>query len=228
MIVRCLLALLTVAVAAQEAPVPTHLRVKATFTRPGKDGKPEVYAQPSVVTVDGKTAKIVVGNADEGLEFIVTPKVANGAITLELKAEHWSGGVLPETLPPPTDPKVPATKPALAKSALPRFHGVLTADQLFSIEDATGVRKWLPLGRKVDGWTLRTYDPKREALTITRLGESRELGLHQPVITDEVRSNARVFSSDTSVTLLPGKPVIGGMANGYQFTVEADILDLSK
>jgi len=41
-------------VCAQEAPVPTHLKVKATFTRTGKDGKPEVLAQPSVITVDGK------------------------------------------------------------------------------------------------------------------------------------------------------------------------------
>lgn len=224
---RLLLALLALAVGAQEAPVPTHLRVKATFTRPGPDGKPEVFAQPSVVTVDGKTAKIVVGNADEGLEFIVTPKVANGAITLEVKAEHWSGGVLPDTLPPPTDPKAPATKPAPAKTALPRFHGVLTADQLFSIEDATGVRKWLPLGRKVDGWTLRSYDPKREALTITRLGESRELGLHQPVITDEVRSNARVAGADVSLTVFSGKPVTFGLKD-RPITVEAEILDLSK
>ena len=113
---RCLLALLALAVAAQEAPVPTHLRVKATFTRPGKDGKPEVYAQPSVVTVDGKTAKITVGNADEGLEFIVTPKVANGAITLELKSEHWSGGVVPDALPASDGAKAPVA----AQSASPR------------------------------------------------------------------------------------------------------------
>jgi hypothetical protein len=224
-----LLALVCVTwVGAQEAPVPTHLKVKATFTRTDKDGKPEVYAQPSVVTVDGKTAKITVGNADEGLEFIVTPKVANGAITLALKSEHWSGGVAPDALPASDDAKAPVAAPASPKAGLPRFHGVLPADKLFSIEDATGARKWLPLGRKVDGWTLRTYDPKREALTITRLGESRELGLHQPVITDAQRSNARVLSTDTSVTVLPGKPAVAGRVKDYQITVEAEILDLSK
>lgn len=223
-----LLTCLVAALGAQEAPVPTHLKVKATFTRPDKDGKAEVFAQPSVVTVDGKTAKIIVGNADEGLEFVVTPKVAHGAITLELKSEHWSGGVVPEVLPAPVDGKPSAPKQPGPTGGLPRFHGVLTADQLFSIEDATGVRKWLPLGRKVDGWTLRSYDGKREALTITRLGESRELGLHQPVVTEVPRSNARVVSADTSVTVLPGQPAVAGRVNGYQITVEAEILDLAK
>ena len=67
---------------AQEAPVPTHLRVKATFTRTDKDGKPEVLAMPSVITVDGKRATITVGNAEEGVLLSVLPKVnADGTLS---------------------------------------------------------------------------------------------------------------------------------------------------
>ena len=75
-------------VGAQEAPVPTHLKVKATFTRTDKDGKPEVVAQPSVITVDGKRATITVGNAEEGVLLSVMPKVnADGTLTLDVVTE---------------------------------------------------------------------------------------------------------------------------------------------
>jgi len=201
---------------AQEAPVPTHLRVKATFTRTDKDGKPEVLAMPSVITV---------GNAEEGVLLSVLPKVnADGTLTLD---------VVTETREPPTaqpSPTPAAARPAAlakAKGGIPLFHGVLPADKLFSIEDATGARKWLPLGRKVDGWTLRAYDEKRQALTLTRLGESRELVLHQAVIEEAPATGPSVRRSETRLTLPKGQTAKLG-AGGQEVTLEAEILDFSK
>ena len=212
-------------VCAQEAPVPTHLKVKATFTRADKDGKPEVVAQPSVITVDGKRATITVGNAEEGVLLSVMPKVnADGTLTLDVVTETRE----PPATPPPTPPATarPAA-PAKAKGGIPLFHGVLPADKLFSIEDATGARKWLPLGRKVDGWTLRSYDEKRQALTLTRLGESRELVLHQAVIEDAPVAGPSVRRSETRLTLPKGQSAKLG-AGGQEVTLEAEILDFSK
>ncbi len=213
-------------VGAQEAPVPTHLKVKATFTRLDKDGKPEVVAQPSVITVDGKRATITVGNAEEGVLLSVMPKVnADGTLTLD---------VVTETREPPATPPSPApaaarpAAPAKAKGGIPLFHGVLPADKLFSIEDAAGARKWLPLGRKVDGWTLRAYDEKRQALTLTRLGESRELVLHQAVIEEAPVAGPSVRRSETRLTLPKGQTAKLGGGQGQEITVEAEILDLSK
>ena len=139
----------TTTYAADEA-VPTHLKVKATFTRLDKDGKSEVYAEPTVITVDGKQTTIRVGSAEEGVVFTVTPKVnKDGTLTLDADVETR------ET--PPAAPAAPATKGTVpaprAKSNLPFFHGVLTKDKLFSIEDAAGKRQWVPLGRRIDGWT---------------------------------------------------------------------------
>jgi len=83
-----LLVLLASTAFAADDAVPTHLKVKATFTRPDKDGKPEVYASPSVITVDGKQTTIRVGSAEEGVVFTVTPKVnKDGTLTLEAATE---------------------------------------------------------------------------------------------------------------------------------------------
>ncbi len=212
-------------VGAQEAPVPTHLKVKATFTRTDKDGKPEVVAQPSVITVDGKRATITVGNAEEGVLLSVMPKVnADGTLTLDVVTETREPPAPPSSAPAPARPAAPAK----AKGGIPLFHGVLPADKLFSIEDAAGARKWLPLGRKVDGWTLRAYDEKRQALTLTRLGESRELVLHQAVIEDAPVAGPSVRRSETRLTLPKGQTAKLGGGQGQEITVEAEILDLSK
>ena len=93
--------------------------------------------------------------------------------------------------------------------------------------DATGARKWLPLGRKVDGWTLRAYDEKRQALTLTRLGESRELVLHQAVIEEAPATGPSVRRSETRLTLPKGQTAKLG-AGGQEVTLEAEILDFSK
>jgi len=211
---------------AQEAPVPTHLKVKATFTRTDRDGKPEVLAMPSVITVDGKRATITVGNAEEGVLLSVMPKVnADGTLTLDVVTETREPPAAP---PSPTPAAARPAAPAKAKGGIPLFHGVLPADKLFSIEDATGARKWLPLGRKVDGWTLRAYDEKRQALTLTRLGESRELVLHQAVIEEAPVAGPSVRRSETRLTLPKGQSAkLGGVA-GQEVTLEAEILDLSK
>ena len=214
------------AFAAEEA-VPTHLKVKASFTRLDKDGKPEVYAEPTVITVDGKQTTIRVGSADEGVVFTVTPKVnKDGTLTLDADLESREAPPAATSAPAAT-PGAPAQAPR-AKSNLPFFHGVLTKDKLFSIEDSTGKRQWVPLGRRIDGWTLKSYDEKREALTLSRLGQSVELVLHKAVILDAPAPQVAVSRAQTTVTLQPGQPMVIGGANGRKISLEAEILDVSK
>lgn len=226
MLLRCALALLALAAFAAEEPVPTHLKVKATFTRPDKDGKPEVYAEPSVITVDGKQTTIRVGSADEGVVFTVTPKVnQDGTLTLEAVAESREAPPAPAAAP--SAPATPSAPPR-AKSNLPFFHGVLTKDKLFSIEDSTGKRQWVPLGRRIDGWTLKSYDEKREALTLSRLGQSVELVLHKAVIVDAPAPQVAVSRTNTTVTVKPGAKTLLGGAGGRTIALEAEILDVTK
>ena len=224
---RSLLAVLLVSSAfAADDAVPTHLKVKATFTRPDKDGKPEVYAEPSVITVDGKQTTIRVGSADEGVVFTVTPKVnKDGTLTLEAVAESREAPPAPAA--PPAAPAAPAA-PARAKGNLPFFHGVLTKDKLFSIEDSTGKRQWVPLGRRIDGWTLKSYDEKREALTLSRLGQSVELVLHKAVIVDAPAPQVAVSRTNTTITVKPGEKTLLGGAGGRTIALEAEVLDVSK
>ena len=224
---RPLFAVLLVATAsAADDAVPTHLKVKATFTRPDKDGKPEIYAEPTVITVDGKQTTIRVGSAEEGVVFTVTPKVnQDGTLTLEAVAESREAPPAPAAAP--AVPAAPAA-PARAKSNLPFFHGVLTKDKLFSIEDSTGKRQWVPLGRRIDGWTLKSYDEKREALTLSRLGQSVELVLHKAVIVDAPAPTVAVSRTNTTVTVKPGAKTLLGGAGGRTIALEAEVLDVSK
>ena len=220
-----LLVLLAATVYAAEQAVPTHLKVKATFTRLDKDGKPEVYAEPSVITVDGKQTTIRVGSAEEGVVFTVTPKVnKDGTLTLEAVTESREAPPAPATTPA-TKETAPAPR---AKSNLPFFHGVLTKDKLFSIEDAAGKRQWVPLGRRIDGWTLRSYDEKREALTLSRLGQSVELVLHKGVILDAPTPQVAVSRANTTITVKPGVKTLLDLDNGQFIALEAEILDVTK
>jgi hypothetical protein len=223
---RLLLVVLSAATAcAAEEAVPTHLKVKATFTRPDKDGKSEVYAEPTVITVDGKQTTIRVGSAEEGVVFTVTPKVnKDGTLTLEAVTESREAPPAPATTPA-TKETPPAPRP---KSNLPFFHGVLTKDKLFSIEDAAGKRQWVPLGRRIDGWTLRSYDEKREALTLSRLGQSVELVLHKGVILDAPTPQVSVSRANTTITLKPGVKTLLDLDNGQFISLEAEILDVTK
>ena len=116
----------------------------------------------------------------------------------------------------------------MPKGDLPLFHGVLTKDKLFSLEDASGKRQWMPLGRKVDGWTLRSYDEKREALTLTRLGQSVELVLHKAVILPAPAPQVAVSRANTVVTVKPGAKTLIGGSDGRTITLEAEVLDVSK
>jgi hypothetical protein len=205
--------------------VPTHLKVKASFTRPDKDGKSEVYAEPTVITVDGKQTTIRVGSAEEGVIFTVTPKVnKDGTLTLEAVTESREAPPAPATTPA-TKETAPAPR---AKSKLPFFHGVLTKDKLFSVEDAAGKRQWVPLGRRIDGWTLRSYDDKREALTLSRLGQSVELVLHKGVILDAPTPQVAVSRANTTITVKPGVKTLLDLDNGQFIALEAEILDVSK
>ena len=220
-----LLVLLAATAYAAEEAVPTHLKVKAKFTRLDKDGKQEVYAEPTVITVDGKQTTITVGSAEEGVVFTFTPRLnKDGTLTLETISEYRK---------PPTAEasSVSATTTApspRAKSKMPFFHGVLTKDKLFSIEDSTGKRQWVPLGRRIDGWTLKSYDEKREALTLSRLGQSVELVLHKAVIVDVPTPRVVVTLTET-VTTKPGVSETFGLntARGV-ISLEAEILDVTK
>jgi len=212
------------AFAAEEA-VPTHLKVKASFTRLDKDGKPEIYAEPTVITVDGKQTTITVGSAEEGVVFTVTPRLnKDGTLTLETVSEYRK----PPTAEAPSVSATPTAPSPRAKSKMPFFHGVLTKDKLFSIEDSTGKRQWVPLGRRIDGWTLKSYDEKREALTLSRLGQSVELVLHKAVIVDVPTPRVVVTLTET-VTTKPGVSETFGLntARGV-ISLEAEILDVSK
>lgn len=214
------------AFAAEEA-VPTHLKVKASFTRLDKDGKPEVYAEPTVITVDGKQTTIRVGSADEGVVFTVTPKVnKDGTLTLDADLESREASPAAASAPTVT-PGAPAPAPR-AKSNLPFFHGVLTKEKLFSIEDSAGKRQWVPLGRRIDGWTLKSYDEKREALTLSRLGQSVELVLHKAVIVAAPAPQVAVYRSNTTIMVKPGEKTLIGGGNGRTISLEAEILDVSK
>ncbi len=220
-----LLVLLSLTAFAAEEAVPTHLKVKASFTRLDKDGKPEIYAEPTVITVDGKQTTIRVGSAEEGVVFTVTPKVnKDGTLTLEAVTESREAPPAPATTPT-TKETAPVPR---AKSNLPFFHGVLTKDKLFSIEDAAGKRQWVPLGRRIDGWTLRSYDEKREALTLSRLGQSVELVLHKGVILDAPTPQVSVSRANTTITLKPGAKALIVGANGRTISLEAEILDVTK
>ncbi len=224
---RFALLLLALAPLAAEEAVPTHLKVKVTFTRLDKDGKPEVYAEPTVITVDGKQTTIRVGSAEEGVVFTVTPKVnKDGTLTLDADLESREAPPAVSSAPAVT-PSAPA-QPPRPKSNLPFFHGVLTKDKLFSIEDASGKRQWVPLGRRIDGWTLKSYDEKREALTLSRLGQSVELVLHKGAILETPEPSVLVSRAKTTVTLMSGKPAVMGGSNGRTITLEAEILDVSK
>lgn len=220
-----LLVLLSLTAFAAEEAVPTHLKVKASFTRLDKDGKSEIYAEPTVITVDGKQTTIRVGSAEEGVVFTVTPKVnKDGTLTLEAVTESREAPPTPATTPS-TKETAPAPR---AKSNLPFFHGVLTKDKLFSIEDSSGKRQWAPLGRRIDGWTLRSYDEKREALTLSRLGQSVELVLHKGVILDAPTPQVSVSRANMTIPLKPGAKALIVGANGRTISLEAEILDLSK
>jgi hypothetical protein len=219
-----LVLLAATAFAADEA-VPTHLKLKASFTRLDKDGKPEVYAEPTVITVDGKQTTITVGSAEEGVVFTVTPRLnKDGTLTLETISEYRK----PPTAEASSVSATPTAPSPRAKSKMPFFHGVLTKDKLFSIEDSTGKRQWVPLGRRIDGWTLKSYDEKREALTLSRLGQSVELVLHKAVIVDVPTPRVVVTLTET-VTTKPGVSETFGLntARGV-ISLEAEILDVTK
>jgi hypothetical protein len=219
------LVLLAATAFAADEDVPTHLKLKASFTRLDKDGKSEVYAEPTVITVDGKQTTIRVGSAEEGVIFTVTPKVnKDGTLTLEAVTESREAPPAPATTLA-TKETAPAPR---AKSNLPFFHGVLTKDKLFSVEDAAGKRQWVPLGRRIDGWTLRSYDDKREALTLSRLGQSVELVLHKGVILDAPTPQVAVSRANTTITVKPGVKTLLDLDNGQFIALEAEILDVTK
>ena len=223
---RSFLAVLLVSTAfAADDAVPTHLKLKASFTRLDKDGKQEVYAEPTVITVDGKQTTITVGSAEEGVVFTFTPRLnKDGTLTLETISEYRK----PPTAEASSVSATPTAPSPRAKSKMPFFHGVLTKDKLFSIEDSTGKRQWVPLGRRIDGWTLKSYDEKREALTLSRLGQSVELVLHKAVIVDVPTPRVVVTLTET-VTTKPGVSETFGLntARGV-ISLEAEILDVTK
>lgn len=71
------------------------------------------------------------------------------------------------------------TPAARANEVPPQFRSVLIDGQanLYSLADSTGSGRWVKLGESFDGWKLASFDPVTQRLTLTRDGETRELGL---------------------------------------------------
>lgn len=210
---------------AQEAATsaPAHVQVTATFTRKDATGKVETVASPSLVAVSGKQATIGVSGNDGGITFSVLPTVgADGAIALKMDTQ-----VKTKADPATQNPDELRRKMKEAsrqKSNMPVFHSAIPAEGLYSVEDIAGVRRWVKIGRVIDGWTVKSYDEKREVLTISQLGKVQELTLHKAVI-----DGAAVTHGNTSVaSVKSGESVKFTTPEGVEVEVKAEVMQMTK
>ena len=103
------------------------------------------------------------------------------------------------------------------KDGIPSFYSALPKEKLFSLSDSTGTRRWVPLGRAINGWKLESYDPATQILVITQGAARHELSLNKSLI------SASATEVNTTVTLNPGQTVrVGGMG-GMEVSVSADL-----
>jgi hypothetical protein len=208
---------------AQEAPAPTHVQVTATFTRKDAAGKVETVASPSLVAVSGKQATIGVSGNDGGITFSVLPTVgADGAIALKMDTQVKTKAD-PATQNP-DELRRKMKEAARQKSNMPVFHSAIPAEGLYSVEDLAGVRRWVKIGRVIDGWTVKSYDEKREVLTISQLGKVQELTLHKAII-----DGAAVTHGNTSVaSVKSGESVKFTTPEGVEVEVKAEVMQMTK
>lgn len=207
----------------QEVAAPTHIQVTTTFTRKDASGKVDTLTSPTVVAISGKQATIGIGGADNGINFSVTPTVgADGAIALKMDTQVKTK-VDPATQNP-DELRRKQKEAARQKSNMPVFHSAIPAEGLYSIEDISGARRWMKVGRVVDGWTIKSYDEKREVLTISQLGKVQELTLHKAVI-DGV---AVTHGNTTTASVKSGESTKFTTPEGVEVEVKAEVIQMTK
>ncbi len=207
----------------QEVAAPTHIQVTTTFTRKDASGKVDTLTSPTVVAISGKQATIGIGGADNGINFSVTPTVgADGAIALKMDTQVKTK-VDPATQNP-DELRRKQKEAARQKSNMPVFHSAIPAEGLYSIEDIAGARRWMKVGRVVDGWTIKSYDEKREVLTISQLGKVQELTLHKAVI-DGV---AVTHGNTTTASVKSGESTKFTTPEGVEVEVKAEVIQMTK
>ena len=207
----------------QEVAAPTHIQVTTTFTRKDASGKVDTLTSPTVVAISGKQATIGIGGADNAINFSVTPTVgADGAIALKMDTQVKTK-VDPATQNP-DELRRKQKEAARQKSNMPVFHSAIPAEGLYSIEDIAGARRWMKVGRVVDGWTIKSYDEKREVLTISQLGKVQELTLHKAVI-DGV---AVTHGNTTTASVKSGESTKFTTPEGVEVEVKAEVIQMTK
>lgn len=218
--------------AAAPAP-PAQIRLRATISHPDKSGKTEVLSTPSITAVSGTEARVQIQAnggrpgpdgkpAENALEMSATPTYnpATNEITVSMRV------VLNTPSKQPVDEKEAKKEAKLAskggtssgrKDGIPSFYSALPKEKLFSLSDSTGTRRWVPLGRAINGWKLESYDPATQILVITQGAARHELSLNKSLI------SASATEVNTTVTLNPGQTVrVGGMG-GMEVSVSADL-----
>lgn len=218
-----LLASLPLAGWCQEVAAPAHVQVSTTFTRKDASGKVETIASPTAVAVSGKQATIGVSSNDGGITFSVTPTVGpDGTIALKMDTQVKSKAD-PATQNP-DELRRKQKEAARQKSNMPVFHSAIPAEGLYSVEDGAGVRRWLKVGRTVDGWTIKAYDEKREVLTISQLGKVQELTLHKAIID----GLAVTHGNTTTASVKSGESTKFTTPEGVEVEVKAEVIQMTK
>lgn len=209
--------------ALEEVAAPAHIEVSTTFTRKDANGKVETLSSPKVVAISGKQATIGIGGADASINFSVTPVVgADGVISLKMDTQVKSKAD-PATQNP-DELRRKQKEAARQKSNMPIFHSAIPAEGIYSVEDAAGVRRWLKIGRQVDGWTLKSYDEKREVLTVSQLGKVQELTLHKAIID----GLAVTHGNTTTASVKSGESTKFTTPEGVEVEVKAEVMQMTK
>ena len=157
---------------AQEATAPTHVAITAMFSRMDAAGKKLRLADPSLAAFSGEQAEVSINDNGGVIHFAVRPTVGtDGMILLNMDTKVEPAGRESES------PKNIGKESTGKKPDAPVFHSVLPADGLYSVENIAGVRRWVRVGHVIDGWTIRSYDRKREVLTISRPDDFKEISL---------------------------------------------------
>jgi type II secretory pathway component HofQ len=218
-----LLASLPVVSWSQEVAAPTHIQVSTTFTRKDATGKVETIASPTAVAVSGKQATIGVSSNDGGISFSVTPTMGpDGTIALRMDTQVKTKAD-PATQNP-DEVRRKQKEAARQKSNMPIFHSAIPAEGLYSIEDIAGARRWLKVGRVVDGWTIKSYDVKREVLTIAQLGKVQELTLHKAI----VDGLAVTHGNTTTASVKSGESTKFTTPEGVEVEVKVEVIQMTK
>lgn len=216
---------------AQTPPVAPNpsVRVRTVVSHPKTTGKTDVISTPTITAASGSEARVTIagkhdasGKIENAMEMTVTPtaNAATGEITLAVHIVLNNKSET-EAVAEKSDKKEKKRSKdgsPVAHEGLPIFHSALAADGLFSLEDAKGIRRWVPLRRTIDGWKLESYDKEKEILILTQGSARQELPLHKSVV------SASATEINTVITVKSGEPTkVGGMG-GVEVTITADIV----